>query len=417
MSEPPNPGAQVWVPAGGGSSGQPGQAGVPSEGEAPGHPPAVWILASVIVIMLIVGILVAIDKGSQGYYIFQPGTAPQITDNARCRSTGGGADLALPDGTPCALLGVPSSKSHPITGSLFMVDVLVGPSTPYQYVLSKLGLLHRADDGSQLYPKGSVLGSTPVGQLTCQDNQQMQGATSAASVVALGRLGYDVKEENLGAQVEEVVPGTPASAAGLKCNDLVTAVDGVAVPTADELVSIIHAAKPDTSVRLTVRRIGQGGKAQTLTVTARLSQTPASPGVVANPKVAFLGVATFTDTTYTLPFDVNIDVGDIGGPSAGLALTLGLIDVLSTGDLTGGHRVAATGTINFDGTVGDVGGVAQKTVAVRKAGAQVFLVPPQEYATAKGEAGSMRVYSVSTLEQALTILQSLGGQIPPSPPK
>ena len=134
-------------------------------------------------------------------------------------------------------------------------------------------------------------------------------------------------------------------------------------------------------------------------MTARLGGTPASPGVVADPNVAFLGVVGCSpdyDPT-PCPFDVNINVGDIGGPSAGLALTLGLIDALSTGDLTGGHPVAATGTINLDGTVGDVGGVAQKTVAVRKAGAQVFLVPPQEYATAKDEAGSMKIYSVSTL--------------------
>jgi Lon-like protease len=119
-----------------------------------------------------------------------------------------------------------------------------------------------------------------------------------------------------------------------------------------------------------------------------------------------------TQMTFTLPFNVNIDVGDIGGPSAGLALTLGLLGILSGADLTGGHRVAATGTINLDGTVGDVGGVAQKTVAVRKAGAQVFFVPPQELKTAQSEAGSMKVDAVSTLQQALSDLQALGGHLP-----
>ena len=120
-----------------------------------------------------------------------------------------------------------------------------------------------------------------------------------------------------------------------------------------------------------------------------------------------------TRTTYTFPFQCHINVGGIGGPSAGLALTLGLIDLLSNGDLTGGHRVAATGTINLDGTVGDVGGVAQKTVAVRKAGAQVFFVPPQELQDAQSEAGSMKVYAVSTPAASPHDLQALAARFRP----
>jgi PDZ domain-containing protein len=151
-----------------------------------------------------------------------------------------------------------------------------------------------------------------------------------------------------------------------------------------------------------------------VTLTAHLGSTPASDGQPANPKQAFLGIANpETRTTFSFPFGVNVDVGDIGGPSAGLALTLGLLDALSNGQLTGGHRVAATGTIDLEGNVGDVGGVAQKTVAVRHAGAQYFFVPPQEYKTAESEAGSMKVYAVSTLQQALNDLQALGGHIPP----
>jgi Lon-like protease len=290
--------------------------------------------------------------------------------------------------------------------------VLVGPASPFQYLYSKLGLLHTFEDGTQLIPAGEVLGTTPASQLGCQDTQEMSSSDSAASVVALGRLGYQVKQNNLGAQLNEVVSGSPAAAAGLQCNDVITALNGVAVQTAAQVVTAIHATKPGQTIRVTVTRIGQGGKSRSLTVSARLSGTPAQPGQAAQPDAAFLGVELTTQTTYTLPFDVTINVGDIGGPSAGLALTLGLLDLLSGGDLTGGHRVAATGTINFDGSVGDVGGVAQKTVAVRRAGAQVFLVPPQEYQVAKSEAGSMKVYAVSTLQQALADLETLGGHLP-----
>jgi PDZ domain-containing protein len=376
------------------------------------HPPRVWILAVIIVVMLLAGGYGSIADGAKGYYAFAPGTAPRLTDSAQCRQSGTAAQLLLPDGTPCARISVPAGRGHPIAGSLYMVDVLVGPATPGEYILSKLGLLHRFDDGIQLVPASAVLGTTPAGQLPCQDAQQMEGSTSAAAVVALRHLGYQVKENDLGAQLYQVSPGSPAAAAGLQCNDVVTAINTLPVHTANDLVKGVHAAKPGQTVRLTLQRIGSGGKPHTVTLSAKVSATPALPGQAPRPGQAFLGVVSVTRTTYSFPFNVTIDVGGIGGPSAGLALTLGILDLLSNGDLTGGHRVAATGTIELDGTVGDVGGVAQKTVAVRKAGAQVFLVPPQEFKTAQSEAGSMKVYAVTTLQQALADLQSLGGRIP-----
>ena len=76
-----------------------------------------------------------------------------------------------------------------------------------------------------------------------------------------------------------------------------------------------------------------------------------------------------------LPFEVDIDTGRVGGPSAGLAFTLAIIDVLSEGELTNGLSIVATGTIDRDGNVGPVGGIHQKTVAAEQAGADVFLVP------------------------------------------
>jgi Lon-like protease len=94
-------------------------------------------------------------------------------------------------------------------------------------------------------------------------------------------------------------------------------------------------------------------------------------------------------------------------------LTLAIPDVLSNGDLTGGHAVAATGTIEHDGRVGDVGGVAQKTAAVCRAGARVFLVPADQLSDAQSEAGPMKMYPIKTLQQSLDDLRDLGGHIPP----
>jgi PDZ domain-containing protein len=375
--------------------------------------PWIWVLSVSIAVLLIFDVAALIDRGAQGYYAFAPGTAPLITPSSNCRAPSNGADLSLPNGAPCVQIGVPAGQSHTITGSLYMVDVELGPATAWYYVLDKLDLLKTFTTGVQLIPKKDVLGNLPAGQLACQDAQQMTGATSYAAVVALRRLGYDVKENDLGAQINEVVPASGAARAGLQCNDTVTAVDGKPIHTNSALVAAIRAHKPGETLDVAVERFDAAGKAKTLTVHARLTGTPAPDKQhPAQPNVPFLGVSTMSLTTFVLPIDVQINVGNIGGPSAGLALTLGILDVLSNGNLTGGHKVAATGTINLDGTVGDVGGVAQKAVAVRRAGAQVFLVPPQELKAAESQAGKMKVVAVSTLQQALAYLKSLGGQVP-----
>jgi PDZ domain-containing protein len=375
----------------------------------------VVVISLAVVLALLVTAVVVVIRGAHGYYSIAPGSAPIVSADSTCRPAHGDS-YTLPGGHPCVRLVLPAGKTHAVTGSISMVDVLVGPATPGDYLLSKLGLLHRFRDGTVLVPSKAILGTTPPAQLDCQSTQQMTNASSAATVVALRRLGYTVQENDLGAQVDQVQPGTPAAVSGLKCNDLITAINGEAIHGSTDLVNAIHALAPGDTARLTVSRpTTQGSAPKTLDLTARLTDTPAQPGSAADPNRAFLGVASETRNTFLYPFDVNVQVGQIGGPSAGLALTLGLIDSLTAGQLTGGHRVAATGTMDLQGDVGDVGGVAQKAVSVRRAGAEMFFVPVQEAAAARSEAGSMRVYPVSSLNQVLRILQSLGGTIPPAP--
>jgi PDZ domain-containing protein len=368
----------------------------------------------VLVIVLLGDGLAWLALRADAYYVFSPGTAPMITTSSSCKD-GGGGNLSLPDGTPCARLVVPSDLAHQINGGLFMVDVFVGPATPLDYLRSKLGSVGGLHEGTQLVPRGAVLGSTPQSQLGCQDTQQMQGSTSSAAVVAVRRLGYTVNENNLGAQLYQIQPGSPAALSGLQCADVVTALDGKPVHTSQDLVNILHTYKPGEPVVVTADRTNAQGRKKSITATARLAGTPRLGNQPANPQKPFLGVVAQDDTTFSFPFGVNVEVGDIGGPSAGLALTLGLVDVLSNGQLTGGHKVAATGTISLDGTVGDVGGVAQKAVAVRNAGAQVFFVPKDELSAARSHAGGMKVYGVTTLQQALDDLQALGGHVPGPP--
>jgi PDZ domain-containing protein len=120
-------------------------------------------------------------------------------------------------------------------------------------------------------------------------------------------------------------------------------------------------------------------------------------------------IGIFLGPPVKFPVDVKIDTSDIGGPSAGLAMTLSVLDELTPGNLTGGKLVAVTGEIGFDGKVGEVGGVGQKAVAARHRGATLFLVPMAEVAEARTRAGSMPVVGVRTLDDALRALRRAGG--------
>ena len=114
---------------------------------------------------------------------------------------------------------------------------------------------------------------------------------------------------------------------------------------------------------------------------------------------------------------VRIEAAGVDGDSAGLAFTLGILDLLTPGELTGGLRIGVTGTIEANGDVGPVGSVGFKAVAVREAGAGYFLVPAGQGAEAAARAGEgLEVVEVSTLDQALAVLERLGGDgLPPSP--
>jgi PDZ domain-containing protein len=123
-----------------------------------------------------------------------------------------------------------------------------------------------------------------------------------------------------------------------------------------------------------------------------------------------------TQQDWHFPVHVTVHTQNIGGPSAGLAMTLGIIDKLSSGRLTGHRIIGATGTIDQNGNVGDVGGVAEKTIAVERAGASVFFVPAVEGHTARAKANAqLHVYAVNNLDQVLRILKRLGGKVPTNP--
>jgi PDZ domain-containing protein len=342
---------------------------------------------------------------ANGYFLFSPGTAPLITTSSKCRPVNG--ELALPNGTPCVRLVLPRGKAHPLHGELLMVDVEVAQAGPIDWAEWELGLLSKQ---SQMVPAADYAGSTPTSELGCQDTQQMVSADQAAALAALAQLHYKVAEDPQGAQIDTVLGSTPAWRAGLKCNDVITAVDGKPVLSSPELVEALAPVPAGTVVVLTDHP-GAGGR--TKLVRVRLSSPPASVVAQGFQGKSYLGVEVETRVKLKLPFPVSVDAGAIGGPSAGLAFTLAIVDSVSNGKLTGGYKVAATGTMDPQGDVGDVGGVQEKTVAVEKAGAQVFFVPQGEYEEAESVARhGLAVVPVTTLGQVLQILhQRYGGDL------
>jgi PDZ domain-containing protein len=368
---------------------------------------AAAIIALVGTLIAVIVVALVASHEASGYFLFSPGTAPLITSDSKCQLSGNG-ELSLPDGTPCVRLVLPRDKVHDIDGQVMMVDVEVGQAGPVDWLEYELGLL---GSSRQLYPVAVYAGPTPTSELACQDTQEMVDANEDSALAALAQLHYKVAEDSLGAQIDAVFAGTPAWRAGLKCDDLITAVNGKHVTKAQQVTALLARMAPGTTVTFTDRPASGGHTKQ---VKVQLVSPPESALLEGFTGHTYLGVEIETRVKTVLPFPVSVDAAGIGGPSAGLAFTLGILDALSNGKLTGGHRVAATGTISPQGVVGDVGGVQEKTVAVEKAGAQVFFVPQVEYTVAKSVADSrLQVIPVTTLGQVLQILrQRYGGGLP-----
>ncbi len=300
--------------------------------------------------------------------------------------------------------------------SIYMTDVYLQQLTAWQLFVDWVHPEHV----EFVNTKELTGGNTPVAQLTDQAYLQMFDSQSAAKAAAFRVLGLRVGATPAGARITEVLTGSAASNV-LQVGDAIVRAGRSPVTSACGLVRALHGDRPGQTVAFgvvpaTISPSGSFSFGAARTVHVRLSKLP--PGLGAGPypcgqPTAWLGVGIEDAVDWRFPVNVAINTSNIGGPSAGLAMTLGIIDALSSRPVTGGLRVAATGTMSPDGSVGDVGGVAEKTIAVENAGATVFFVPQVELGVAKGAASrSLRVYGVTTLAQALADLRRLGGAAP-----
>lgn len=275
-------------------------------------------------------------------------------------------------------------------GGVYFVDVLERRASTLE---SLLPWLH---SGATLVPARLIVPPGVSDEAARQaDLREMSISQKVAAAVALRRLGYRVAARPDGVIVSVVEVGTHAEGK-LQPADVIVSVDRTPTPTVAALRRKLAQANVGQVVALGVRR---GGRRLTVRV-----ETVADP---LDPKRAIVGFTPDQSARITLPIRVSIDAGNVGGPSAGLAFALEVMEELGR-DVTRGYRVAATGEIELNGAVAPIGGVKQKTIGARDAKADVFLVPAGDNAReARRYADGLRIIPVRSFPQALRALATL----------
>jgi Lon-like protease len=294
------------------------------------------------------------------------------------------------------LIAIEGHRTYPTTGNLNLVTVGYqgGPGVTINIFSALAAWLNPHEavvPESELFAPGQT-----QQQSQQQDTQEMTGSQQDAVAAALTELHIPFRTQVVVVQAQ---PGYPADGV-LKSGDVITAVDGSPVTGESDLTSLIGAHPAGSTLTLTIVR---GGRTQTIKVGTKEAGGRPVMGVQVTEQ-------------YKFPFTVKFSVGDIGGPSAGMMFALGIIDKLTPMNLTGGKFIAGTGEIEASGQVDPIGGIQQKMVGARKAGATIFLAPAANCSDVKGAIPvGLQVVKVSTLNQAVTDLEALkSGQRVPS---
>ena len=294
------------------------------------------------------------------------------------------------------MVQMPAPYRHDHAGELFLLTVVSqAPITAGEWLAGQF------DPAIQIIPPETVTpkNTSPLQQAR-QGFQMLDNSETTAIAVGLRLAGYSTVLVGKGVQVDSILLGSHANGL-IQVGDVITGMNGTPVQTANDLINLVGAQKTQAPVQLQVKR-GQTD----LQIDVPL-MPPASPE--AGPKIGIeIQTAGFD---YRPPFPVSITPNKIsGGPSAGLMFTLTVYNSLIPEDLTGGRKIAGTGTINLDGSVGPIGGVKQKVFAAEAAGATYFLCPVDNYKDAVSVARHIKVIEVASVEQAVDFLRSLPAQ-------
>ncbi len=286
------------------------------------------------------------------------------------------------------ILIIDGAPTHPTDGALMMTTVSVdgGPGyrvTPVEVVASWFDRTTMVLPRELVFPEGQTREQTALTNSVAMSTSQ-QGAVA----VALDELGIDYREVVMvaGVQQDAAAEGT------LEGGDVIVAVDGRTAADVAGYQELIRATPAGEPVALRVRRDGEELDLEVPTATV---DGASRMGVVLS-------------AGYEFPMDIEIAVGDIGGPSAGMIFSLSVYDELTPGALTGGHRIAGTGTIAADGAVGPIGGIRQKMVGAAGSEAEFFLAPSANCDEVRGhEPEDLAVVAVSDFDEALTATETI----------
>ena len=331
---------------------------------------------SILVVALVLGLVMSFIPSS--YVIEQPGPV---------FNTLGSQEVA---GKEVPVISITGQPTFPTDGALNMLTVsIVGsPSgTPNWAEVIRAYF----DPSRAVIPLEAIYPPNVTNEQRNDDNAaQMVDSQQEAVAAALTNLNYSY-DQLLG--VTRVATGSPADGV-LQSGDIIKTVNGAPVGTIGELRTAI--ATNGTQAPAAVE-ISRGGQVSTVSITPARSSSGSAP---------IIGVSV--GTTFGFPFDVNIQLANVGGPSAGMMFALGIIDKLTPGSLTGGKDIAGTGTITPDGTVGPIGGIRQKLFGAREAGSTFFLAPAADCAEVRGHIpAGLSVFAVQTLDDSLAVLAAV----------
>lgn len=357
--------------------------GLPDAGLRPGvgpHPQGPWdrstpsrlVTAALTSVFVLVILAAGLTFVGLPYVVLSPGPATNV--------------LGEVDGKP--VLEVEGARTYPTEGALDFTTVAFtgGPGdkvTVYDLVQAWLREDVEAAPEELYFPP-----DVSQDDVEAENAELMNESQVVAAVTALRALGRNVPTT---VAIADVPAGGPADGIVEK-GDVLLAVDGAEATDPAAVRAAVQAHDPGEDVSVRLRR---GGTERTVTITTADAEGRAVIGVLLR-------------TDYDLPVQVTLNTGRVGGPSAGLMFSLAIYDALTPGALTGGQRIAGTGTIEDDGSVGSISGIRQKMVGAREAGARFFLSPAGDCADAlRHVPDGLTVVRVSTFEEARAALEAV----------
>ena len=286
-----------------------------------------------------------------------------------------------------------NNENYSFDGNLYQLTVRRDEANIYVYLWS---LLNSSYD---LYPREVILpdGVTPQ-ELSEISIQNMRTSENVAIAVALKNIGYEIESKGDGVAVVGLLEDSPVKDK-LKKGDLINSINNTVIYSATEFISTLRTYSIGETVSIGLLREIDGIKEQIYIKTTLIEHVEYE----GEPMVGFL--ATTVNERFDFPFEIDIKTGNVGGPSAGLMMALNVYNDLIPEDITNSKIIAGTGTIEIDGSVGPVGGIKQKIIAAKRAGAELILVPVANFEEAKQfETDKTAIVAVDSFDEALAVI-------------